>query len=132
MMKRHVSYAFLMQALVSLITLGFIGSAFGTGDTGDREALPDCSHFGIVCPEHNYVKRVLFIVNPRNPNFNPQACTCNVNFVRCNANATSPYQVAKECLSGEGLKAVPFHIEGFNDGTTVCLTSGGQRRCYTQ
>jgi hypothetical protein len=137
-MKGNVGYAALVRGLGALIiALGFAGSAWtGEVGSGKSKTLPDCGDLlgdllgGNTCSDSNLFSskpRVLAVLDPDKPNFNPKLCTCNVKFVKCN-----PASTKGGCLSGKPLKAFPGNLDLVNDGTTVCLTIGGQRNCWTR
>lgn len=146
-MKKHVGRRATVPVLGALIiAVGLVGSAWGTGGHKSHK-LPSCDK--LLGPHtcsflfDSDERRVLTVLNPdsEEPNFNPQLCTCNVKFVKCDPSITNNDSTSdstkrrrhrrKSCLSGHPLEGFPANLDLVDDGTTVCVTLGGERTCFT-
>jgi hypothetical protein len=117
---------------------------FCTDGQTDDTPPPDCRDIevldgtGIDCGNLNPEdERFLISLDPNSPDWNPVECTCNVDFNPCEEGAINPEGVPQggpdnKCTGDEPLKALPVSFEAINDGTTICRTIGGQRRCWTR
>ncbi len=111
----------------------------GENQTVEPSALPDCGEIGgeqldgtgINCDSLNGAPRFLISLDPEDPNWNATACTCNVIFNECNEDATVMGGDNK-CTADNPLKALPVHWEAGNDGTYICRTIGGVRKCWSR
>lgn len=109
---------------------------------GEPSALPNCGDVttldgtGISCGDvDENDKRFLISLDPESPNWNPTACTCNVTFKECNEEAIVVDDVVvgqNKCTADNRLKALPVHFEAGNDGTWICRTIGGVRKCWSR
>ncbi len=92
-----------------------------------RESLKSCSQFGISCaPGAN---NVLVTLDPDLPNWGARMCACgSAAFAECNP--TLPVGVEGGCATGQPLPEAPVQMDMIRDGTYLCITLGGFRKCY--
>ena len=111
----------------------------GDNQTVEPGALPDCAEIqdqldgtGIDCDTLDPTsERFLISLDPNSPDWNPTACTCNVTFSDCNEEATVVGGDNK-CTGDNPLQALPVVWEAGNDGTWICRTIGGERKCWNR
>jgi len=80
-------------------------------------------------------ERFLISLDPNSPDWNATACTCNVTFSDCNEEAIVVDGVVvgdNKCTADNPLQALPVQWEAGNDGTWICRTIGGVRKCWSR
>lgn len=74
--------------------------------------------------------RILFSATPDSPTWNTLGCTCNVPLGLQTCDEYAEDGDENKCTGDEKLKALPVTIELGNDGTWICRTIGGERKCW--
>jgi len=76
-------------------------------------------------------ERFLISLDPNSPDWNPVECTCNEPeiWTSCDEDATED---GDKCTGDGPLKALPVNFEAGNDGTWICRTIGGVRKCWSR
>lgn len=84
----------------------------------------------ITCPESLNDQRFLISLDPNEPDWNPTACSCNKTFTECDENVVDDPNNINKCTGDGELKSLPVHWEAGNDGTWICRTLSGERKCW--
>lgn len=88
----------------------------------------------IICPLGGPPREVI-VINTKEPDGDPQPCTCNTTFVECDPGPSEkdPFPFLFPCPSGGNLKAVPTDFMFIKeDRATVCSTTGTERKCWKE
>ncbi|HAJ91650.1 MAG TPA: hypothetical protein DCO71_03360 [Gammaproteobacteria bacterium] len=110
----------------------------GEDQTVEPSTLPDCSEIaneldgtGIDCDSlQDSDQRFLISLDPNEADWNATACTCNVTFNACDEGVQDGDFNSNKCTGESPLRMLPVHWEAGNDGTYICRTIGGVRKCW--
>lgn len=110
----------------------------GENQTVEPSALPDCAEIadnldgtGIDCSTLDPTsERFLISLDPNEADWNATACTCNVTFNACDEEAVDGG--LDKCTGDSPLRTLPVQFEAGNDGTWICRTIGGVRKCWSR
>jgi hypothetical protein len=100
------------------------------GETDDTPTPPcDPNICAVISPENEEI--FMIKLRPAADDWAPEECTCFEPeiWTNCNADTTSDNEGVNKCTGGP-LKALPVHFEAGNDGTWICRTIGGERKCW--